>query len=190
MRFPDTPAQTPATPDPPSSGYRVPLSSNIVFPSERTAGRPPFHDADGVSPVFIGSAIFDDSVHPCKIVPTLDPKCMVPYGGTEHHHYGRYDLLPFDPTTMEFVRTSHGHIPQGRRPVEGGYEDNGMAHFLRILFYLMIDTVTGNKLYHGIGDVGGVMVPGKAGTHLGGCNVSFGGKEHIIRENYDILCWR
>ncbi|KIK63144.1 hypothetical protein GYMLUDRAFT_41465 [Collybiopsis luxurians FD-317 M1] len=179
MHFPQTPIQEPAMPSsppnyapPPSSGYRIPLSKNSVFPSEMQTGRPPFIDADGVSPMFIGSAIFDNSVHPCKIVPALDPKCMVPYGGTEHHHHGRYDLLPFDANTMEFVRTSHGHIPAGRRPVEGGYEDNG------------------NKLYHAIANVGGVMVPGKTGTHLGGCNVSFAGGEHVIRENYDILCWR
>jgi len=135
-------------------------------------GRPPLHDADGVSPVFFGSAIFDNSVHPCKVVPALDPKCMVPYGGKEHHHHGRFDLLPFDPNTMELIYVSHGHIPAGRRPIEGGYEDNG------------------NKLYHGVATVNGVRVPGKTAPHLGGCNVSFGGGEHNIQDNYEILCWR
>ncbi|KAJ3888131.1 hypothetical protein GG344DRAFT_90129 [Lentinula edodes] len=155
-----------APPPIPSSGYRIPLAENSAFPTDL---RPLFFDADGVSPVFMGSAIFPDSVHPCKIVPALDPKCMVPYGGREHHHHGRYDLLPLDSNTMEFVRTSHGQIPPGRRPVEGGYEENG------------------SKLYHGIATVNGVQVPGKTGLHLGGCNVSFAGGEHVIHENYDIL---
>ncbi|GAW10017.1 hypothetical protein LENED_012240 [Lentinula edodes] len=158
-----------APPPIPSSGYRIPLAENSAFPTDL---RPLFFDADGVSPVFMGSAIFPDSVHPCKIVPALDPKCMVPYGGREHHHHGRYDLLPLDSNTMEFVRTSHGQIPHGRRPVEGGYEENG------------------SKLYHGIATVNGVQVPGKTGLHLGGCNVSFAGGEHVIHENYDILCWK
>ncbi|KAJ4476229.1 hypothetical protein J3R30DRAFT_415986 [Lentinula aciculospora] len=180
MQFPQAPGQEPtipnvqgsppdyhAPPPIPSSGYRIRLNENSLFPTVT----PPFNDADG-SPVFIGSAIFPDSVHPCKIVPALDTKCMVPHGGREHHHHGPYDLLPFDPQTMEFVRTSRGEVPPGRRPVEGGYEDNG------------------NKLYHGIATVSGVSVPGKTGPHLGGCNVSFAGGEHIIHENYDILCWR
>ncbi|KAJ3815136.1 hypothetical protein EV368DRAFT_71854 [Lentinula lateritia] len=155
-----------APPPIPSSGYRIPLAENSAFPDDL---RPLFFDADGVSPVFMGSAIFPDSVHPCKIAPALDPKCMVPYGGREHHHHGRYDLLPLDSNTMEFVRTSRGQIPPGRRPVEGGYEENG------------------SKLYHGIATVNGVRVPGKTGLHLGGCNFSFAGGEHVIHDNYDIL---
>lgn len=86
-----------APPPIPSSGYRIPLAENSAFPIDL---RPLFFDADGVSPVFMGSAIFPDSVHPCKIVPALDPKCMVPYGGREHHHHGRY--VSYD--TMTFGR--------------------------------------------------------------------------------------
>lgn len=79
-----------APPPVPTSGYRIPLSKHSPFPAETITGKPPFYDADRVSPVFIGSAIFPNSVHPCKIAPALDPKCMVPYGGTEHHHHDRY----------------------------------------------------------------------------------------------------
>ncbi|KAJ3744305.1 hypothetical protein DFH05DRAFT_1173341 [Lentinula detonsa] len=156
-------------PQAPYSGYRISLNENSAFPP---ALHPFSYDADGVSPIFIGSAILPNSVHPCKIVPAWDPKCMFPYAGKERHHRGRYDLLPFDANTMECVRTSHGQIPAGRSPIAGGYEDNG------------------DKLYHGIATVSGVRVPGKTGLHLGGCNVSFAGEEHIIRENYDILCWK
>ena len=75
-------------------------------------------------------------------------KCRVPYGGTEWEHHGRYDLLPFRPDTMELVPASDGKVPYGRRPVEGGYEENGA------------------KLYHALAVVSGVKVPGKTGEHL------------------------
>ena len=104
-------------------------------------------DADGVSPVYVGSAIFKDSVHPCKIAPSVRPPCRVPYGSTEFEHNGRYDLLPISPD-MEWVPTKNGEIPPGRRPVEGGYETGG------------------EKLHHALGNIGGVDVPGKTGKHL------------------------
>jgi len=97
---------------------------------------------------------------------------MVAYGGNERPHYGRYDLLPFTPDTMELVRTSHGHIPPGRRPVEGGYEEHGA------------------RLYHAVAEVNGVRAPGKTGEHLAACNVGFGGGEHTVTTNYEILCWK
>jgi hypothetical protein len=102
----------------------------------------------------------------------LEGHALVAYGGSEQRHKGRYDLLPFVPQLMEFVKTSHGLIPQGRRPVEGGYEENG------------------TKLYHAVAMVKGVRAPGKTGEHLGGANVGFGGGEHTITDNYEILCWR
>jgi hypothetical protein len=112
-------------------------------------------DGDGRSPVFIGSALMQYSVHPCKIAPHLAPPsaCRVPYGGLEHAHHGRYDLLPFVPERMEFVQTSHGRIPPTRRPVKGGFENNGA------------------ELYHAAANIDGVRVPGKTGVHLV-CNQS------------------
>ncbi|KAF8071983.1 hypothetical protein FPV67DRAFT_911055 [Lyophyllum atratum] len=155
----------------PPSGYRVPLSTTSPFPDAVVAGQPPCYDADGVTPIFIGSALFENSVHPCKIGPHLQPFASVAYGGAEHAHHGRFDLLPFVPQTMEWVRTSYGRVPPGRSPIEGGYEDNGA------------------KLYHGLALVNGVRVPGKAGEHLGACNVAFGGAE-IALTDHEILCWR
>jgi hypothetical protein len=94
---------------------------------------------------------------------------------------------------MEFVHTSRGVIPPGRRPIEGGYEQDG------------------NKLYHAVAVVNGVKVPGKTGEHLydlpyllpsvdskltdtlyfscfrRGSRVAFGGAEHEIDDNYEIL---
>lgn len=140
----------PAYSRPPPSGFRVPLTTNAVFPSAQ-AGAPVAYDADGTSPVYIGSALLERSVHPCKIAPRLTPPCRVPYGGAEFEHHGRFDLLPFDPATMEWVPTSQGRIPQGRRPVEGGYEEHG------------------GKLYHALATVQNVRVPGKTGEHLVRC---------------------
>lgn len=135
-------------PVPPLSGYRIPLNTDKPFVQSNLAGQPPCVDADGHSPVFIGSALFGSSVHPCKIAAHLNPPASVPYAGQEYAHHGRYDLLPFDPQQMEFVPTAHGQIPAGRRPIEGGYEESGP------------------KLYHAIGVVDGVRVPGKTGEHL------------------------
>ncbi|GLB40460.1 putative protein of unknown function (DUF3421) [Lyophyllum shimeji] len=172
--FPNTPHQqnrdtTQAAPDPPS-GFRVPLTTTTPFPDPAVTGPPPCTDADG-SPIFIGSALFDNSVHPCKIGRHLQPFVSVAYGGVEFAHHGRYDLLPFVPEKMEWVPTSYGGLPPGRRLVEGGYEDNGA------------------KLYHALAIVNGVKVPGKTGEHLGACNVSFGGSEIPVVE-YEILCWK
>ena len=72
----------------------------------------------------------------------------MPYAGEERQHQGRYDLLPFIPSAMEWVTTNGGRVPQGRRPIEGGYEEDG------------------SMLYHAAARIGNVIVPGKTGPHL------------------------
>jgi len=162
------------------------------FPSIERTRAAPFTDADGKSPVFLGSAIMEGSVHPCKVAAALPVPCRVPYGGGEHEHRGRYDLLPFVPELMEFVLTSHGRVPPGRQPVKGGFEKSG------------------EELYHAVAVIQGVKVPGKTGIHLvrpplhfffiraqkltterlsrqRGCNVAFGGREHVVKEKYEVL---
>lgn len=151
-----------SVPQVPPSGYRIPLgvpaefsspspspSSAPSFPGIERTREAPFTDADGKSPVFIGSALMQDSVHPCKIVPSIQNEpCRVSYGGSEVAHEGRYDLLPFVPALMEFVPTSNGHVPNGRMPVKGGFEQNG------------------TELFHAVAVIDGVKVPGKTGIHL------------------------
>lgn len=73
---------------------------------------------------------------------------------------------------MEWVITKGGELPRGRRPIEGGYEENG------------------ERLYHAAAIVDNVEVPGKTGRHLGGANIAFGGAEHVVSHHYKILCWR
>jgi len=167
---PSAPSTSNAAAAPPS-GYRVPLTTTAAFPDPGQTGHPPCYESNG-SPIFIGSALFEKSVQPCKIGPHLSPFASVAFGGLEHGHHGRYDLLPFVPQTMEFVPTSHGRIPEGRRPIEGGYEEHG------------------GKLYHAVAYIHGVRIPGKTGEHLAACNVPYGGSEVIVTDNYDILCWR
>lgn len=136
-----------SAPAPPPSGFRLPLTSSGAFPDPQTLGQPPCYDVGG-EPIYIGSALMGNSVHPCKIGKHLQPCVAVPYGGVEYGHHGRYDLLPYRPDQMEFVPTSNGRIPYGRRPVEGGYEDHGA------------------KLYHAVAVVNGIRVPGKTAEHL------------------------
>ncbi|CAE6465815.1 unnamed protein product [Rhizoctonia solani] len=99
------------------SGHRIPCSATnipeVVFdtPTE-------LYDVGG-QPIYVASALMEDSVHPCKCVPHLEPPCRVPYGGREHPHEGRFDILPVT-QDMEWVPTSNGGIPYGRTPVEGG----------------------------------------------------------------------
>jgi len=160
------------------SGERIALTFPEAFPAH-LVGSNPCTEADG-SPVYLGSALgsenpsdpLHNSIHPCKIVPHLSPPCRVPYGGAEYEHRSRYDLLPFDQQTMKWVPASHGRIPDGRIPIIGGVE------------------IHGAKLYHALGQVTSVWVPGKTGIHLNGCHVAYDNTEHVITDNYFILCWR
>ena len=141
-------AVRPVPPVPPS-GYRIPLSiPGPPFPGVERTREAPFTDVDGKSRVFVGSALMEYSVHPCKITPDAAHHCYVSYGGREIAHNGRYDLLPFVPEHMEFVKASHGRVPYGRRPVKGGFENDG------------------KELYHAVVVIDGLRVPGKTAVHL------------------------
>jgi len=78
----------------------------------------------------------------------LPQPCRVPYNGEERQHHGRYDLLPFIPSAMEWVTTSCGRVPIGRHPIEGGYDEDG------------------SKLYHAAARIGQIIVPGKTSLHF------------------------
>ncbi|KAF8504172.1 hypothetical protein JB92DRAFT_2968773 [Gautieria morchelliformis] len=146
---PPIPSRRPDVPQPPAAGQRIPFSTDTPFPDPSLLPPSSLHDSGGPEQVvYVGSAIFQSSVHPCKIAPHLDPPVRVPYGGGEHEHRGRFDLLPINDQTMEWVLTAQGKIPPGRTPVEGGYEENGA------------------RLYHAIVSIDNVWVPGKTGVHL------------------------
>jgi len=158
---------------PPPQGFRIQGSSPGQMPDLKLLGPAPFKDLGG-EPVYVASAIFGErgtSVHPGKFGPHLPDPCRVPFGGVEYQHTGRYDLLILTPD-MEWVMTSHGKIPHGRRPIDGGFEEDG------------------RRLYHAAVTLDGVDIPGKTGEHLGGAHVAWAGAEKCVKENYGILCWR
>lgn len=100
------------------------------------------------APTYLASALVGRGMYPCKVIPSLNPPCRLSMNNQEFGHPGRYDLLPFDPSRMEFVRAASGHIPHGRRPVQGGHEENG------------------DPLYHAVVAIGNARVPGKTAPHL------------------------
>ncbi|KAG9091417.1 hypothetical protein FRC07_011858 [Ceratobasidium sp. 392] len=151
------------------SGHRIPCSTDENIPEAVFETPTEFRDPEG-QPVYVASAIMGDSVHPCKCVPNLEPPCRVPYGGEEHAHRGRYDILLVT-NEMEWVPAEGGVIPYGRAPIEGGYEGE-------------------NPLYHAYAEINGAKALGKSGPHLGGANIGFGGQEMAFPNNYFVLCWK
>ncbi|KAK4053320.1 hypothetical protein OIO90_003932 [Microbotryomycetes sp. JL221] len=161
------PAYTASSQQPPA-GLRVPCTTGHVD-NKAALGQAPFVDLDGAQ-VYVCSALLEGgkSVHPAKYV---RGQVMVSFGGSEFKHEGRFDVLPIT-QDMEWVATSHGRVPKGRRPVEGGFEENG------------------SHLFHAMTLIGEVPVPGKTGSHLNGANFPWGGGEHVVSEHYSILCWK
>ncbi|KAK0232407.1 hypothetical protein EDD85DRAFT_774781 [Armillaria nabsnona] len=84
--------------------------------------------------------------YPCKVRP--HQPCSVAFRGCEIHSKARFDPLPFNPDTTELVRTSGGRVPDGRRLIKGGYEEDRMP------------------LYHGAAEYKGHRAPGKTSPHL------------------------
>jgi hypothetical protein len=88
------PATVHANVNAPPSGFRLPLSTTSPFPPPDQCGPPPTFDLDGDnrirsqettvsnvilpgSPVYVGSALLQNAVHPCKIAPRHSPPCLV-----------------------------------------------------------------------------------------------------------------
>ncbi|SJL14351.1 uncharacterized protein ARMOST_17807 [Armillaria ostoyae] len=157
----------------PTSGFRLPLqgSSHSDLPPLYLAGQPIVNWPEYF--IYFGSAICDKSVHPCKIeynMRHLPSPCTVVLDNTVISHKGRYDLLQFNPDTMELVCVSEGRIPAGRRPIKGGYEEDGMP------------------LYHGVGTHhNGHKIPGETSPRLGGCVYANDDNVHLATD-HEILC--
>lgn len=92
---------------------------------------------------------------------------------------------------MEWVQTSRGLVPNGRTPVEAGYEKDGRVAYLPFASFTSSAPDVGlQHLHHALAQVpGGTMVLGKTAPHLNGCNVPFGGQEVRVSD-YAILCWK
>jgi len=157
-----------SSPTPPH-GWRYTGHTSKPFPPPNISGPPPFRDVDG-EPVFIGSSLIRDEIHPCKLAPHLYPPCRVAYGGIDFGHEGFYDLLPIT-EDHEWVHASKGRIPEGRRPVDAGYRPI-------------------ERLHHAYAVIDGCSVPGTASEELAGVYIPFDGREIYLKDRYWILCWR
>ncbi|KZV95701.1 hypothetical protein EXIGLDRAFT_465400 [Exidia glandulosa HHB12029] len=162
------PAFAPQPFSPPAYSLRVPNGSN--FPGADQTG--PAATFDKLRPVFLGLAHVEGGLHPCKVMPDFAPNPVrVGYGGGERSVETDFFVVPVDASRMEWVAASHGRTPEGRTPVEAGHENDG------------------TPLYHAVALVDGLPVPGKCGPGLRSAHVPYGGVE-LVREYYQILCWR
>lgn len=114
---------------------------------------------------------YEATLQPCKVVEGFVPPVRWGFAGQEVLWDRDYYLVPFDGARMEWVSANHSVTPAGRRLVDGGRD------------------VAGDPLYHAVGNVHGVRVPGKAGAHLNGAQLPYGGREVFV-EYYEVLCWR
>ncbi|KAH7101012.1 hypothetical protein BKA62DRAFT_639283 [Auriculariales sp. MPI-PUGE-AT-0066] len=158
--------------------HAIKLAADQAFPKAAISGHPVTIDYGGQE-MFLGLVPIDGGLHPCKVVkqfqaaftPHVQPPARYGYAGAENEWFEDYYLVPFDGSRMEWVSTSHGRPPPGKRPVEGGREADG------------------SPLYHAIGEVDGVRTLGKVSVNLGGALFPFGGCE-VMNEYYEVLCWR
>jgi len=162
--IPSNPSTGPGTG---ASGQRIPCTTTDAFPAQAAGPAPPFVDSTG-QPVYVGSALVNGTnVQPCRVTPS---GCFIASDGVEVPHTGRYDILPLT-DAMEWVPASGGATPSGKRVVEGGIEN-------------------GSSLYHACARVNSVMLPGKAGSAIGGAQIPAGGAAHFFSQDYFVLCWK
>ena len=89
----------------------------------------------------------------------------------EHTATSEYFIVPFDNEQMEWVQTSHGRVPAGKRPVGGAREGDSRGTLLHALAKL-----PGHE----------DKMVGKAGPYLQGALVPHDGTEPFAAE-YEIL---
>jgi hypothetical protein len=112
-------------------------------------------------------------------------------GGKEYHlpPHSAYSILLPNPEYMEYVPLDENcTLPKEFTPIPAGCESDG----LRKLYFAaasvprtFLDGLFGNR-----GEEGMIVVPGKWGEHLGGVMVAYGGREVLVKEGGDILCWK
>ncbi|KAG9097118.1 hypothetical protein FS749_007025 [Ceratobasidium sp. UAMH 11750] len=163
--------KSPSTDKASAFGPRVTIYDGDVFPDETTVGVAPFRDLDG-RPLYVGTAILDDSAVPCQISPESLANSKRPSTRrTREAHPTRYDVLVIS-SSMQWVPTEHGKLPPQRCPVHGGHEHSSP------------------HLYHAIARIGNTFIPGKTSPALGGAYVTYDGEEYFFDSDYYVLCWR
>ncbi|KAL2916007.1 hypothetical protein HK105_204431 [Polyrhizophydium stewartii] len=155
---------------PPQYGYPqppvswVPCNGNAIPPNAIQAGR----EADG-KPLFVARASINGGVHIGKACQAWRTGANISFGGREVAMVG-YEVLVGNPAAVRWV-PQHSYVTPQRIPgmlVQGGHEPDGQPLFVARATYM-----------------GGVH-PGKAGTHLKGAHIAYGGEEfHLL--DYEVL---
>lgn len=134
-------------------------------------GSLPLHAVQGgkdhASVLYVARAYHGGSLVPGKLSP-LYKTVYISYGGKEHEKTG-YEVLTCEDPGLSWVSACGGSLPPGA--VKGGWEEDGAP------------------LYVARARVGRVQSVGKLNPrdHTF-CHVSYGGKEHIMRE-YEVLVY-
>ncbi|TFK45348.1 hypothetical protein OE88DRAFT_1223907 [Heliocybe sulcata] len=162
------------------------LDTSSLQPGQKYLGPPVAYDADN-NPVYLGVVELDGGMIPCKVNPALSPWPVRAPGPNwqERRPQGRFILLPFDPSTMEWLPSTHGRVPPGKKAVEAGYSADRRTMY-----------------YHGLvnidlGDGRRIQVPGVATSLLpsyggwqgptGGCMYVYGCGVRSTVDDYSIL---
>ncbi|KAG8731491.1 hypothetical protein FRC11_003998 [Ceratobasidium sp. 423] len=131
-------------------------------------------ESDGTL-LYFGRTFFEGGVHPGKVSRNFKEGCIIGYGGDEIE-VGQYEILIANPQAVRWVRASGKCNAQslGGTPVEGGFEkDEGGKD--RPLYLVQAPYKHGTH-------------PGKAGLHLDGADITYGGEEKIVND-YSVLVY-
>lgn len=142
-----------------AGGAWVPAHGGSIPGGAVKGGR---EQAPGAEDLYVCRARLNDGVYPGKVRPAFKG-CDVPFGGKEHT-ISRYEVLTGN---YKWVSANAGIIPAGA--LEAGRE-----------------AAPGEVLYVCRADYRGGIHPGKVRPQLGGCNISWGGREIKIK-SYDVL---
>jgi len=169
--------------DPFADQTRIKMRYGDPFPPFWQALQAPSNGPSTVTAVngrwYFGSAILGGNhVRPSKIA-TWDypPQCRYGLNGTEIQHLGEFTLLPFDTNQMELIPAQGGVTPPGRRPVLGGYDEQG-----RDLYHCLVYTGLPNPAFKS--EIPGVTSPEIGGGQAVTDNIVF------TEYNYRLLVWK
>ena len=119
-------------------------------------------ESDG-TPLYVARTYFEGGIHPGKVSPNFKKGAIIGYDNDEIE-VENYEILVANPQAVRWVDASSPFQAQflSGRPVEGGREANGAPLFIAQAPYK-------NGTH-----------PGKAGEHLRGADITYGGDEKIV----------
>ncbi|KAB5592849.1 hypothetical protein CTheo_3709 [Ceratobasidium theobromae] len=126
-------------------------------------------ESDG-TPLFVARTYFEGGIHPGKFSPKFKKGAIIGFGGDELE-VENYEILVAKPHAVRWVDASGPVQAQFLgRPVDGGREHDGSPLFIAQAPYK-------NGTH-----------PGKAGGHLQGADITYGGDEKIVNP-YRVLVY-